>query len=93
MEYDCHTMLYIIYKKYENKESYEIDEYFLEEIMNSEFDYEYEEIDEYENGKNKDFRINNKNKILTLYFKIYKKLLLLELNNKNMANKTIIINL
>ena len=32
MEYDCHTMLYIIHKK-----------------------------DEYENGKNKDFRINNKN--------------------------------
>ena len=56
MEYDFHTMLYIIPKKDEYEES---DEYEYEE--NNE--YKYEENNEYENGKNKDFRINNKNKV------------------------------
>ena len=55
MEYDCHTMLYIIHKKDEYKKS---DVFKFEEIYKK-----YIENNEYENGKSKDLRINNKNKV------------------------------
>ena len=48
MEYDFHTMLYIIHKKDEYKESEE---------------YEYEESDEYKNDEDEDLSITNKNKV------------------------------
>ena len=47
MEYDCHTMLYIIPKKDEYEESDE---------------FENEESDEFENDEDEDLLINNKNK-------------------------------
>ena len=56
MEYDCHTMLYKIPKKYEIFE-------LIESKFESVYPKFYEENKEYENGKYKGLRIYNNNKV------------------------------